>query len=190
MDVHRAIEERRAYRSLEAVDVTAELIIELAQASRLAPSCMNNQPWRFIFIHGPEQIGRVKETLSRGNRWATEASMIIAVLSQPELDCRSRGRDFFMFDTGMATEARRTILEQWVGPDYDHRISDNMADNLDLLREVAESNAEIAAWWENNKDDLDADEAEAQWRSYQPSGFVYPLEISGDYEWDVGPDLF
>ena len=95
-----------------------------------------------------------------------------------------------VLDTGMATEARRTILEQWVGPDYDHRISDNMADNLDLLREVAESNAEIAAWWENNKDDLDADEAEAQWRSYQPSGFVYPLEISGDYEWDVGPDLF
>jgi len=95
-----------------------------------------------------------------------------------------------VLDADMATEARRTILEQWVGPDFDHRLSDDMGDNLALLREVAESNAEIAAWWENNKDDLDADEAEAQWRSYQPSGFVYPLEISGGYEWDVGPDLF
>ena len=103
MDVHRAIEERRAYRSLEAVDVTAELITELAQAARLAPSCMNNQPWHYVFVHGPEQLEKVKDTLSRGNRWATAASMIIAVLSQPELDCRSRGRDFFMFDTGMAT---------------------------------------------------------------------------------------
>ena len=95
-----------------------------------------------------------------------------------------------VLDSAMATDARRTILEQWVGPDYAHRLSDDMDENLDLLREVAASNAAIAAWWEDNADDLDADEAEARWASYQPSGFVYPLEISGDYEWDVGPDLF
>ncbi len=95
-----------------------------------------------------------------------------------------------VLDSAMATEARRTTLEQWVGPDYAHRLSDDMAANLELLREVAESNAAIADWWEENADDLDADEAEARWASYQPSGFVYPLEISGDYEWDVGPDLF
>jgi len=95
-----------------------------------------------------------------------------------------------ILDPGMATDARQTILAQLVGSDFDHRLSDDMGDNLELLREVAESNAEIAAWWENNKDDLDAEEAESQWLSYQPSGFVYPLEISGDYEWDVGPDLF
>ncbi len=98
--------------------------------------------------------------------------------------------DISILDQGVATEARRTILSQLVGPDYDHRLSDDMAANLELLREAAESNAAIAAWWEANKDDLDADEAEARWLSYQPSGFVYPLEISGDYEWDVGPDLF
>ena len=103
MDVHQAIEVRRAYRSLEAVDVTAELITELAQAARLAPSCMNNQPWRFVFVHGAEQLERMQDALSRGNRWAAKASLIIAVFSKPELDCRSRGRDLFMFDTGMAT---------------------------------------------------------------------------------------
>jgi len=103
MDVHRAIEERRAYRSLEAVDVTPTLITELAQAARLAPSCMNNQPWRFVFIQGAEQLERMHDALSRGNRWAAEASLIIAVFSHAELDCRSRGRDLFMFDTGMAT---------------------------------------------------------------------------------------
>jgi len=60
MDVHRAIEERRAFRSLEAVDVTAELIIELAQAAQLAPSCRNNQPWHFVFVHDPERLEKVK----------------------------------------------------------------------------------------------------------------------------------
>jgi len=103
VDVHRAIEERRAYRSLEAVDVSDELITELARAAQLAPSCMNNQPWLFVFVHGAEQLERMQGALSRGNRWATEASMIIAVFSHAELDCRSQGRDLFMFDTGMAT---------------------------------------------------------------------------------------
>ena len=103
MDAHRAIDERRAYRSLATVDVTAELITELAQAAQLAPSCMNNQPWRFVFVHGAEQMERMSDALSRGNRWAAEASLIIAVFSHAELDCRSRGRDLFMSDTGLAT---------------------------------------------------------------------------------------
>jgi len=29
--------------------------------------------------------------------------MIIAVFSRPDLDCRVRGRDYYLFDTGMAT---------------------------------------------------------------------------------------
>jgi nitroreductase len=29
--------------------------------------------------------------------------MIIAVISQPELDCQIKGRNYYLFDTGMAT---------------------------------------------------------------------------------------
>jgi nitroreductase len=43
--------------------------------------------------------------LSKGNEWAQAASMIIAVVSRPDLDCQIKGREYYQFDTGMATAA-------------------------------------------------------------------------------------
>lgn len=56
MDVHEAIKKRRAYRSLEPAEITDELIKDLAYHSSLAPSCFNNQPWRFIFVYDKEML--------------------------------------------------------------------------------------------------------------------------------------
>ncbi len=101
MDVIQAISERRAYRSLEPVKITEDLIKDLAESARLAPSCFNNQPWRFIFVHDTEVLERMREALSRGNEWAYSASMIIAVFSQKEDDCIIRDREYHQFDCGL-----------------------------------------------------------------------------------------
>ncbi len=103
MDVKQAIQTRRAYRSLEPVEITEELIKDLAESARLAPSCNNNQPWRFVFAHDPGVLKKLHGALSRGNRWVQAASMIIAVFSRDDLDCRIKGRNYYLFDTGMAT---------------------------------------------------------------------------------------
>ncbi|MFW9995237.1 MAG: nitroreductase family protein [Candidatus Odinarchaeota archaeon] len=98
-----AILKRRAYRSFDAIDITDEIIDELAEAVRLAPSCMNNQPWRYVFARG-EAIKRVYGSLTRGNQaWAAEASLIIAVTSKQDSDCVIKNRIYYLFDTGMAT---------------------------------------------------------------------------------------
>lgn len=102
MDVKTAIETRRAYRSLDPVEIDRELIEELARCAILAPSCFNNQPARFDFVVG-EALGPMREALSRGNGWAHDASMIVAVHAEVESDCRVHGRDYFLFDTGLAT---------------------------------------------------------------------------------------
>ncbi|MCW3991402.1 MAG: nitroreductase family protein, partial [Candidatus Bathyarchaeota archaeon] len=103
MDVKRAIKVRRAYRSLDPVEITEELIRDLAESARLAPSCFNNQPWRFVFAYDPETLKELHTALSRGNEWAHLASMIIAVFSKPDLDCIVGEREYYLFDTGMAT---------------------------------------------------------------------------------------
>ena len=102
MDVIQAINERRAYRSLEPVDITEDLIKDLAQHARLAPSCFNNQPWRFVFVRDPEMLQKMHEALSQGNVWARAASMIIAVFSKKEDDCIIRDREYHQFDCGLA----------------------------------------------------------------------------------------
>jgi len=103
MDVKQAIDQRRAYRSLEPIEVTEELVGQLGEAASLAPSCFNNQPWRFVFVHAPEALEDVRAGLPKGNAWMQAASMIVVVFSRKELDCVIRGREYFLFDVGMGT---------------------------------------------------------------------------------------
>jgi nitroreductase len=102
MSVRERIEERRAYRSLDPVEVDDGTVRELARCAGLSASCFNKQPWRFIFARG-EALEQLKGALNKGNAWATRASMIVAVVSEVGLDCRVKGRDYYLFDTGMAT---------------------------------------------------------------------------------------
>jgi nitroreductase len=103
MNVKDAIENRRAYRSLEPVEITEEIINFLAESAQLSASCFNNQPWKYIFVYEKEKLQELYETLSSGNEWAKKASMIIAVLGRKEDDCVIHDRVYYQFDIGMAT---------------------------------------------------------------------------------------
>jgi nitroreductase len=102
MDVKQAIMTRRAYRSFVPVTITGELIEDLAQCAGLAPSCNNNQPCRFVFVYGPPALKKLHEALSEGNRWARDSSLIIAAMANKQDDCMMSGRDYYLFDVGMA----------------------------------------------------------------------------------------
>jgi nitroreductase len=105
MNVKQAIENRRAYRSLQQLAITDELITDLAHSAQLFCSCFNNQPWRYVFVFDSDMLKKMHAALSPGNEWAQAASMIIAVFSKPELDCVIKNRKYYLFDTGMATAA-------------------------------------------------------------------------------------
>jgi nitroreductase len=102
MEVIRAIEERRAHRSLEPIRITEDLIRDLARCAGLAPSCNNNQPWRFVFVYDSQSLKNMQEALSKGNEWAYSASMIVAVFSRKEDDCIIKDRVYHQFDCGLA----------------------------------------------------------------------------------------
>ncbi|MBC7220827.1 nitroreductase family protein [Candidatus Bipolaricaulota bacterium] len=94
---------RRAYRALAPDPIPHEALTRLVEAAHLAPSCFNNQPWRFVIAEG-EALERVRAALSRGNYWAKRAPAILALASHRDLDCKlSDGRDYFLFGCGMAT---------------------------------------------------------------------------------------
>ncbi len=103
MDVKKAIDERRAYRSLEEVEITDKIIDELAKAARLTPSCFNNQPWNFIFVKNEDKLKNLEFVMSNNNEWTNNASLIVAVFSKKDDDCVVKGREYHLFDTGMAT---------------------------------------------------------------------------------------
>ena len=103
MDVKKAINQRRAYRSLEPTEITEELIFDLAGCAQLSASCFNKQPWRYVFVYDKKTLSKMHDALSQGNEWGRDASMIIAVFSKKEDDCLIHDREYYLFDTGMTT---------------------------------------------------------------------------------------
>jgi len=102
LDVKGAILNRRAYRSLEPVKITKDFINDLVECAKLSASCFNNQPWRYVFVYDTKILKSLHKALSSGNEWARHASMIIAVFSKKD-DCIIKDREYYLFDTGMAT---------------------------------------------------------------------------------------
>ena len=68
-EINPLIQIRRAWRALSEEPVSQEEITRLIEAAHLAPSCFNNQPWRFVVATG-ERLEAVKEALAGGNYWA------------------------------------------------------------------------------------------------------------------------
>ncbi len=103
MNVTDAIHNRRAYRSLEPVEITKEIVDDLASHAQLMASCFNNQPARYVFVYERSELEEMFTALSRGNVWAQQSSMIIAAFSKEDDDCVIRQRIYHQFDLGMAT---------------------------------------------------------------------------------------
>jgi nitroreductase len=103
MKLMEIIEHRRAYRSLGPAQIDESLVRDLAAAASLSASCFNKQPWRYVFAFDKVILGRLQGAMNKGNEWTQAASMIIAVASSKDLDCVVKEREYYLFDTGMAT---------------------------------------------------------------------------------------
>lgn len=103
MDFQELTDKRRAYRSFEKYEITPDLIDDLVNILKLAPSCFNNQPWEFVFVYDENKLKEMHSALAKGNEWAQKASMMVAVFAKKESDCNIKIREYFLFDTGMAT---------------------------------------------------------------------------------------
>ncbi|MBS3816728.1 MAG: nitroreductase family protein [Candidatus Thermoplasmatota archaeon] len=103
MELDEIIEKRRAYRSLEEIEITDETIEELAETAQLSASCFNNQPWNFIFVDDEEMLEKMENVMMQGNEWTQKASLIVGVFSRVEDDCEVQEREYHLFDTGQAS---------------------------------------------------------------------------------------
>jgi len=101
--INPVVAARRARRALSEEPVSREEIETIIEAAHLAPSCFNNQPWRFVAVDDVKTLAAVKAEMPKGNYWTEPTPAIIAVASKPDLDCQlSGGRDYFLFGCGMA----------------------------------------------------------------------------------------
>ena len=110
MDVTQAMATRRAYRSLVPAEISDDLIHDLARHAGLAPSCNNNQPWRFIFVRGAEALTALHEALNPTNAWMKAASALIAVCRF----CKERGYSYLSDITAVDTGSEMRVVYRLV----------------------------------------------------------------------------
>jgi nitroreductase len=78
MDVLEAIKTRRSVRRFKKERVPPNLLKEVLEAARWAPSARNGQPWRFIIIVDEDLKKRVANVTTAG-KFLAEAPLGIAV---------------------------------------------------------------------------------------------------------------
>ncbi|AEH50271.1 redoxin domain-containing protein [Pseudothermotoga thermarum] len=94
---------RRAYRGLRSDPIPKEDLIRLIEAAHLAPSCFNNQPWRYIIVTDKQTLEKLWESLTSGNYWMKNAPAMIVVYTKEDFDCKlSDNRNYALFDTGLS----------------------------------------------------------------------------------------
>ncbi len=82
MDLFEAIEKRHSVRAFKPDPVPRELIEKLIEAAALAPSAMNEQPWRFYVTTGDNRA-KVGEIMARGT---THLEEFIDVIGAEHID--------------------------------------------------------------------------------------------------------
>ena len=78
--VHDLIARRRSPRAFDSGrPVSRSAIRSLLEAARLAPSCFNEQPWRFLVFDGedPGSLEQARGCLVEGNAWARAAPVLL-----------------------------------------------------------------------------------------------------------------
>ena len=98
------IANRFSVRSYLSKKVEKEVILEILEAARLAPSAVNFQPWHFIVISESENLASFQEVYHR--QWFKEAPVCIAVCADHRQSWKRKtdGKDFADVDVAIAVD--------------------------------------------------------------------------------------
>jgi nitroreductase len=81
-------------------------VLTLLEAARIAPSCFNEQPWRFLVFDAddPEALQRARGCLIPGNSWAQQAPVLILTAAAERWEKDGCPNRHAQHDVGLASE--------------------------------------------------------------------------------------
>ena len=115
LTVWEAIKNRRSIRKYTPDDVPQEMIEQMLEAARLAPSGSNRQPWRFLVVRDQE-LKKALRRLCLDQRFIEEAPVVIICFGDLERyspEAEKKGRQEFM-DSGVL----ETLSGRFADPEF------------------------------------------------------------------------
>ena len=105
--IHELLARRRSTRAFDpARRVSRPALRTLLEAARVAPSCFNEQPWRFLVFDGedPDALEGARDCLTAGNAWARQAPVLILSVAAERWSRDGSPNRWAEHDVGLASE--------------------------------------------------------------------------------------
>ncbi len=115
LTVLEAIKSRRSIRKFAPDDVPDEMVEQMLEAARLAPSGSNRQPWRFLVVRDQE-LRKELRRICMDQRFIEEAPVVVICFGDLErysLDARKQRRQEFT-DSGVL----ETLSGRFADPEF------------------------------------------------------------------------
>lgn len=86
--------------------ISRHVVRTLLEAARVAPSCFNEQPWRFLVFDGadPKALDLARLCLVAGNAWATRAPLLLLSVAADRWEKDGSANRHAQHDVGLASE--------------------------------------------------------------------------------------
>lgn len=106
--IHNIIEKRWSPRAFDAdKPVSHDDLLALLEAARWAPSCFNDQPWRFVVCDKASNDSGWQNALAviveKNRLWAKNAPVLILVVAMENFNHNGQPNRWAMYDTGAAS---------------------------------------------------------------------------------------
>ncbi|MFA7010639.1 MAG: nitroreductase family protein [Bacilli bacterium] len=140
------IKTRWSPRAISEEKLSREEIMPLIEAARFAPSCFNEQPWRFVIADKEETLQKMRNVLMPGNQiWANKAPVLLLIVAKKNFTYNNEENFWHMFDAGTAwgfltleAQKRGLVTHAMGGFDMDKtRSSFNISEDYEIITIVA-----------------------------------------------------
>ena len=166
--IHELIQSRWSPRAFDASkEISDDDLFALLEAARWAPSCFNDQPWRYIVCvkakDEPSWQNAFATLVEKNQQWAKNAPVLILSIAMPNFNHNGKANRWAMYDTGAASVSlclQATALGLIV-----HQMGGFDADKARVVFDIPQDcqpMAMMAVGYQADADSLDDDFKEAE----------------------------
>ncbi len=105
LQLHPLIVRRWSPRAFSSITVEKEKLHRIFEAARWAPSCFNEQPWRFLLgVKGEgSTYDRIFSCLAEGNKsWCKNVPVLVALCAKTTFTHNNKPNNWHVYDLGQA----------------------------------------------------------------------------------------
>lgn len=114
MDINQLISSRYSVRDFLPEPIPEEILQEILEAGRLAPSAQNRQPWRYIVFTDPQDIRILTQKtglIGLSNFFIKDAPVVIVACADLKKNVHINGKDYYLVDTAISFQ--QMMLTAW-----------------------------------------------------------------------------